>query len=68
MAEDLVFALYRDGEPDEEGILKGLAAVVQAMMKLNGREDTADFLERAAGKIRTGEIWSFGETGPWGTA
>ena len=66
--DDLIIALYHDGDserPNKEGIDKVLASVLQAMIKLKGREHVADLFEGIADAIRKGEDWKQGQ---WGTA
>ncbi len=66
-----IIALYHDQDPErpnEAAILRALACVIEGLIKLRGREPTAELFELAADKVRSGEIWTLGETGPWGTA
>ena len=57
--DDMIIALYHDGDPErpnETGIALALAAVIQAMTKLKGREHVADLLELTADGVRSGEL------------
>ena len=66
-----IVALYHDQDPErpnENGMRTALACVIAAMLKLHGREYTADFFDKTADAIRSGELWTLGEQGPWGTA
>lgn len=58
--KDMIFALYVDGDPqrpNEDGIFMGLAVVLDAMIKLKGREHTAELLAGIAEQVRN-PTWS----------
>lgn len=57
--DDMMIALYDDGDPErpnEAGIDRALACVLEAMLKLRGREHVAQFLDLAADRIRDGDF------------
>ena len=52
----LKFTIQDDAGTHKVGPLDVLAGVIQAMIEADGREHTADLLELAADRIRSGEI------------
>ena len=55
-AGDRVFALYRDGQPQEAAIKDALAAAMVALVRLKGRRHAAALFQAMANGIESGKL------------